>query len=151
LGYLSGFSIEDAESLNRLASWALGDFVYRSALQALTGHYDSELFEKLEEQGIVRGVFGKVLSKTLRSDSDQGFRTNLIIADKRLCVTSVQPRTELHVPAYMLTSVGRELLALVAPAVDQDYLNLVVQDLHARGMSVDVSTNDADPSALQVC
>ncbi|OUR99201.1 hypothetical protein A9Q81_11535 [Gammaproteobacteria bacterium 42_54_T18] len=151
LGYLSGFSIEDAGNLNRLASWTLGDFVYRSALQALSGHFDSELFEKLEEHGIVRGVFGKVLSKALRSDSDQGFHASLIIADKRLSITSVQPRTELHVPAYMLTSVGRELLALVAPAVDQDYLNLVVQDLHARGMSVDVVENDADPSALQVC
>lgn len=64
LEYLSGFSLEDAENLNRLASWALVDFVYRSALQALPDHYDSELFERLEEQGIVRGVFGKVLVMT---------------------------------------------------------------------------------------
>lgn len=151
LEFLSGFSIEDAENLNRLASWTIGDFVYRSALQALAGHYDSEMFERLEEQGVVRGVFGKVLSKTLRSDSDHGFHANLTVADKHLHITSTQPRNELHVPAYMLTSVGRELLALVAPNVDKDYLNLVVQDLHARGMSVEISENDADPSALQVC
>jgi len=151
LEFLSAFSLEDAESLNRLASWTIGDFVYRSALQALAGHYDSEMFEKLEEQGVVRGVFGKVLSKTLRSDSDHGFHADLTVADKSLRITSVQPRNELHVPAYMLTSVGRELMALVAPSVDQDYLNLVIQDLHARGMAVEVSENDADPSALQVC
>lgn len=151
LEYLSGFGLEDAENLNRLASWALGDFVYRSALQALPDHYDSELFERLEEQGIVRGVFGKVLSKALRTDTDDGFRCVLLVADKRLTITSNQARTELHVPAYMLTSVGRELLTLVAPTVDQDYLELVIQDLHARGMSVDVNDNESDPSALQVC
>lgn len=151
LEYLSGFSLEDAENLNRLASWALVDFVYRSALQALPDHYDSELFERLEEQGIVRGVFGKVLSKALHTDTDAGFRCVLTIADKKLTVTSTQARTELHVPAYMLTSVGRELLTLVAPSVDKDYLDLVIQDLHARGMSVAVDQNDSDPSALQVC
>ncbi|MCG8313606.1 MAG: DUF2806 domain-containing protein [Pseudomonadales bacterium] len=151
LEYLSGFGLEDAENLNRLASWTLGDFVYRSALQALPDHFDSELFERLEEQGIVRGVFGKVLSKVLRTNMDGGFRCVLGIADKRLTITSTQARTELNVPAYMLTSVGRELLTLVAPSVDQDYLELVVQDLHARGMSVDIEDNESDPSALQVC
>lgn len=151
LEYLSGFGLEDAENLNRLASWTLSDFVYRSALQALPDHYDSELFERLEEQGIVRGVFGKVLSKVLRTDMDGSFRTVLHIADKKLTITSTQARTELHVPAYMLTSVGRELLTLVAPPVDKDYLELVIQDLHARGMSVTVEENESDPSALQVC
>ncbi len=151
LEYLSGFGLEDAENLTRLASWSLTDFVYRSALQALPDHYDSELFERLEEQGIVRGVFGKVLSKALHTDMDGGFRCVLTIADKRLTITSTQARTELHVPAYMLTSVGRELLTLVAPTVDKDYLELVIQDLHARGMSVSVADNESDPSALQVC
>lgn len=151
LEYLSGFGLEDAENLNKLASWTMADFVYRSALQALPDHYDSELFERLEEQGIIRGVFGKVLSKALRTDMDGGFRCVLTIADKKLTITSTQARTELHVPAYMLTSVGRELLTLVAPQVDDAYLQFVTQDLHARGMSVDVKDNEADPSALQVC
>lgn len=150
LEFLSASGLEDAENLNRLASWALGDFVYRTAIQALPDHYDSELFERLEEQGILRGVYGKVLSKVLRTDMDTGFRCVLLIADRKLSITSNQSRTELHVPAYMLTSVGRELLTLVAPPVDEEYLEFVVQDLQARGMSVNVSRNDADPSALQV-
>jgi hypothetical protein len=138
LSYLSGFSLEDAENLNRLASWTLGDFVYRTALQALPDHYDSELFERLEEQGIIRGVFGKVLSKVLRTDMDNGFRCAVTLADHHMLITSSQARTELHVPGYMLTSVGRELLSLLTPRADQVYLDFVVQDLQARGMSVTV-------------
>ena len=149
LEYLSFFTLEDAENLNRLASWACGDFVYRSALQALPDHFDSELFERLEEQGIVRGVFGKVLSKALHSESDDGFRYRMAVANRCITITSTQPRNELHVPAYMITHVGRELLSLVAPPVDQAYLELVVQDLHARGMSLQVNEIQQDRTVLQ--
>ena len=149
LEYLAFFTLEDAENLNRLASWACGDFVYRSALQALPDHFDSELFERLEEQGIVRGVLGKVLSKTLLSEIDGGFRYRMLIADRCLTISSPQPRNELHIPAYMITHVGRELLSLVAPPVDHAYLELVVQDLHARGMTIQVAEMSQDRSALQ--
>jgi len=150
LGDLSEFSIKDAENLSKLASWTIGDFVYRSALQALTGRFDSKLFETLEENGIVRGVFGKVLSKTLHSEVHHGFLANLVLADKKLKLTSTQPRTELHVPAYKLTSVGRELLPLVTSSVDQEYLNHVLQDLHARGISVSIVDIVPDSSTLQL-
>lgn len=149
LEYLAFFTLEDAENLNRLASWACGDFVYRSALQALPDHVDPALFERLEEQGIVRGVLGKVLSKTLHSESRDGFRFQMVLADRRITIASPQPRDELHVPAYIITHVGRELLSLVAPPVDQAYLELVVQDLHARGMSIQVAEVPQDRSILQ--
>lgn len=138
LEQLSSFSHEDAENLNKVASWACGDFIYRSALQALPDHFETELFEQLEEQGIVRGVFGKVLSKTLRSEQDQDFSHKIPMAGKILTIRSTQPRSELHVPAYMLTSVGRELISLVSPEIDHAYLKLVAQDLQARGMSVQI-------------
>ncbi|PJF33138.1 MAG: hypothetical protein CUN57_02940 [Phototrophicales bacterium] len=92
-----------------------------------------------------------MLSKVLRTDTDSGFRCVLNIADKKITITSNQARTELHVPAYMLTSVGRELITLVAPPVDEEYLQFVIQDLQARGMTVSVADNETDPSALQVC
>lgn len=149
LEYLAFFTLEDAENLNRLGSWTFGDFVYRSALQALPDHFDSELFDRLEELGIVRGVFGKVLSKALHSERDDLFQYRLTVADRCLTITSTQPRSELHVPAYMITHLGRELLSLVAPPVDQSYLELVVQDLHARGMSIQVTEIPQDRSILQ--
>lgn len=149
LEYLAFFTLEDAENLNRLASWCCGDFVYRSALQALPGQFDTDLFERLEEQGIVRGVFGKVLSKALLSEVDNGYRYRMTLADRQILITSPQMRTELHVPAYMVTHVGRELLSLVSPPVDQAYLELVVQDLQARGMSVQVAELAQDRTILQ--
>lgn len=136
LEYLSFFTLEDAENLNRLASWSCGDFIYRSALHALPNHFETQMLERLEEQGIVRGVFGKVLSKTLQSQTEDRFQCRLPVADRLLLISTAAARTELHVPAYMITTVGRELLSLVAPPADQDYLELVMQDLHARGMQV---------------
>lgn len=149
LEYLSFFTLEDAENLNRLASWACGDFVYRSALHALPDHFDTRTLERQEEQGIVRGVFGKVLAKTLPSERSDLFQCRLLVADRCLTVTSAQSRTELHVPAYMITTVGRELLSLVAPPADQDYLELVMQDLHARGMQVRMTEISRDASSLR--
>jgi len=138
LEHLSCFSLEDAESLSKLGSWACGDFIYRSALQALPREFDLDLFEGLEEQGIIRGVQGKVLSKTLFSDSDSNFVCQFPIGDKQLLIQSNQPRPELHVPAYMITLVGRELISLVNATADSAYMEAMVQDLHARGMSVSV-------------
>ncbi|MCP5015552.1 MAG: DUF2806 domain-containing protein [Ketobacter sp.] len=139
LEYLSYFGLEDAENLNKLGGWACGDFIYRSALQALPRVFDSALFEQLEEQGIVRGVYGKVLSKTLLSQSEDHFTCDLKLAGKLLNISSNQPRPELHVPAYMITSIGRELISLVNATADMEYLEAMVQDLHARGMSVTLS------------
>lgn len=149
LEYLAFFTLQDAENLNRLGAWSCGDFIYRSALPALPEHVDPELFEHLEEQGIVRGVSGKVLSRTLRSEVGGRFHYRMFIADCCLTITCSQPRDELHVPAYLITHVGRELLALVAPPVDRAYLDLVMQDLHARGMEVQVTEMPSNRSTLQ--
>lgn len=138
LEFLSYFSLEDAENLNKLGSWACGDFIYRSALQALPREFDIALFERLEEQGIVRGVHGKVLSKTLPSQSENSFACQLKVADKQLSIQSSQARPELHVPAYMITGIGRELISLVNSSADMAYVEAMVQDLHARGMSVTI-------------
>ena len=74
----------------------------------------------------------------------------MALADRRLIVSSPQPRTELHVPAYIITRVGRELLSLVAPPADADYLELVRQDLQARGMTVRVAELPRDTPSLEV-
>ncbi len=138
LEHLACFSLEDAEGLNKLGAWACGDFVYRSALQALPREFDLDLFENLEEQGIIRGVHGKVLSKTLFSQSQTHFVCRISMTDKHLLIQSSQPRPELHVPAYMITKLGRELISLVNAPVDTAYLEAMMQDLHARGMSVSI-------------
>lgn len=149
LDYLASFSLQDADNLNRLASWTCGDFIYRSALPELPPQVDPEFFERLEEQGILRGVSGKVLSRTLRSEANGRFYRRLHIADCCLTITSPQPRDELHVPAYVVTHVGRELLGLVTPMVDRVYLDLVVQDLRARGLDVQLTLMQANRPAVQ--
>ncbi len=150
LEQLSCFSLEDAEALNKLGSWVCGDFIYRSALQALPREFDMELFEGLEEQGILRGVHGKVLSKTLYSQSETDFIHELALADKVIRIHCPQPRPELHVPAYMISRVGRELISLGNASVDEAYLEAMVQDLHARGMSVSVGNTSHSPNQTNI-
>ncbi|MDY6919668.1 MAG: DUF2806 domain-containing protein [Pseudomonadota bacterium] len=138
LEHLSCCSLEDAEMLTRLGSWLCGDFLYRSALQAVAEPHHVACFERLEEQSLIRGVTGKVLTKTLYSQKDKSFSCVLPVADKRLQIESSQARTELHVPAYTVTHLGRELVALVQVTVDPPYLDTLVQDLQARGLNVSV-------------
>lgn len=142
LAYLSNFSLEDAENLTHLASWLCGDFIYRSALQAISSPIDSaSMLHRLEEQSIVRGVTGKVLTKTLLSESETEFSYQMVLADKLLLIQSRQARPELNIPAYLITSVGKELLSLVPGIADPPYLELIVQDLQARGMTVKIVDN----------
>ena len=150
LEHLSCFSLEDAEGLTKLGAWVCGDFIYRSALQALPREFDMDLFERLEEQNILRGVHGKVLSKTLLSQSETHFVHEMVLADRLVKVESPQPRPELHVPAYMITRVGRELISLVNVSADGAYLEAMVQDLHARGMSVSISSQNANSNHTHI-
>lgn len=150
LEHLSCFSLEDAEGLTKLGAWGCGDFIYRSALQALPREFDMDLFERLEEQNILRGVHGKVLSKTLLSQSESHFVHEMVLADRLVKVESPQPRPELHVPAYMITRVGRELISLVNVSADGAYLEAMVQDLHARGMSVSISSQNANSNHTHI-
>lgn len=138
LDLLACMSLEDAELLSRLSALTLGDFVYRSALQALQEQYDPEMLEKLEELGIIRGVFGKVYSKVLRTDANPHFRCSLTLGDKRLLISADQDRNELSIPAYLLSNLGKEIISLFSAAADKAYLDLVISDLHARGMKVSV-------------
>lgn len=149
LEYLSFFDLQDASNLNRLASWSFGDFICRSALDELSDDADLDVLERLEEQGILRGVRGKVLSKTLVSDIETGFRCQLSIAGRRLVVLGTQSRDELQIPAFLVTHVGQELLSLVAPPVDQVYLDQVVLDLRARGMTVQLKPSTSGQSDRQ--
>lgn len=142
LDLLACMTLEDAEMLNKLMGLTLDDFVYRSAVQALHEQYDPEMLEKLEELGVIRGVFGKVYSKVLRSISDSRFHCVLCIGDKQLTLTSDADRTELSIPAYLLTNLGKEIISLFSAAAETTYLDLVVSDLHARGLKVAIS--DAD-------
>lgn len=139
LDLLSMMTLEDAEMLNRLTGLTLDDFVYRSAVQALFEQYDPEMFEKLEELGIIRGVFGKVYSKVLRSSVDSRFQCALTVADKQVTIVAESDRHELSIPAYLLTNLGRELISLFSAVVEQEYLSLVINDLQARGMKVSVT------------
>lgn len=142
LDLLGCMTLEDAELLNKLTGLTLDDFVYRSAVQALHDRYDSEMLEKLEELGILRGVFGKVYSKVLRSELDTRFQCVLKIGDKQLTLASELDRNELSIPAYLLTSLGKEIISLFSATAEKDYMQLVVSDLQARGMKVSVTDHD---------
>lgn len=147
---LACFSLEDAEALSKLGAWTCGDFIYRSALQAMPRELDMDLFERLEEGGIIRGVQGKVLSKTLYSQTETRFRHELVIADKLLIVESNIPRPELHIPAYLLTRVGQQLINLISATADMGYMEAVVQDLHLRGMSVSIPDPGDSKAKIEV-
>lgn len=150
LNLLALMTLEDAEMLNTLTGLTLDDFVYRSAVQALHEQHESEMFETLEDIGILRGVFGKVCSRVLRSASSQRFECTLTLGDKQLTLVSDSDRNELSIPAYVLTSLGKEIISLFSAAAEKDYLELVVSDLQARGMKVSVSDADSQDYGRKV-
>lgn len=138
LDVLAALSLEEAELINRLSGFVLGDFVSRTALLAVEDHAEPEWLASLEELGILRGVSGRTCNKTLRSQSDEGFVFDVITTDKRLSLQGSSAKGELVLPAYLLTVLGQDIVGLFSAPVDERYLALVVDDLGARGVSVTV-------------
>jgi hypothetical protein len=138
LDVLAALSLEEAELINRLSGYVLGDFVSRTALHATEDQADPEWLASLEELGILRGVSGRTCNKTLRSQQPDGFHYEIMTVDKRIGFQGIAHKEELMLPAYLLTVMGQDIVGLFSAPLDERYFSHVTDDLKARGVEVTV-------------
>ncbi len=150
LDVLASMSLQEAELVNRLSTFVLGDFVVRTAVLAMEDQPEPEWLGRLEELGLLRGVSGRTCNKVLKSTQAGHFLLEFHTVEKRLTLSSEVEKDEVVVPAFLLSALGRDMVGLFSGSVDERYLALVGNELRVRGieMSVsDVSTSAADRKA----
>ncbi len=136
LEQLSLWGIEDAENLQKMASWVCGDFVHRGVFEAQRQAPTWEILRTMEDQGILRGVYGKVLCKSLYSESHDYFLSRITIGSMIFELSAPYWQEDIQIPAFLLTQLGKQLVRLVSVPIDPRYREAILQDFKVRGISI---------------
>ncbi|MBL4868186.1 MAG: DUF2806 domain-containing protein [Pseudomonadales bacterium] len=136
IGCLSQMSESEAEMLHIVSRLNLGGFIYKEATDYFKPEIHLDMFEKLEEMGILYGVrYGDCL-KQLENHSEAGFKIVLRCHNKAIFIQKDESDLVLQVPIYGITTIGKIIMELGKGDADMGYLWAVSNDLKAKGLKV---------------
>lgn len=152
LDFVGNLSNEEAKRIERLSRFVITDFIARDQKQILAeeGVTFGELLY-LQDLGVISGVESIGLSLTLRSNDQQKFVKPLCSHGRVLVVTHDDPKKEFKVQAYMVTTIGKQVLRLGKFAPHERYLRAVGEELKKAGATVAIADyRDIDENQIQI-
>lgn len=126
----------DIEMLELCARFCFDGFIYRQPGNYFSATLHLPLFEKLEELGLLRGVYGRPESWLLRSTTADRFAAILPCGNSAIFVEGGAPQDDFRLPVYRLTRFGQEVFSLCREAADSAYLLAVAGELKKQGFEV---------------
>lgn len=140
LEFLRGLSKEEAEQISKLASFVVEGRIVRSLKQYLNEQGVSfGLLLSMQELGLLSGVEAIGLNTTYTSIVAERFVCALRSNGKVVVVEHEDPKKELKLEVYLLTSVGAQLLGLGNFLSNLDYLRLVGKEIVKQGFGVSLA------------
>lgn len=139
LEFLRNLSKEEAELISKAAKFVVQGQIYRNKdtfLQKANLSFSSLLF--LQEIGILSGVEAIGLQTTWTSLDKDRYLKALISNNKIILLEHEDIKKEATAEIYMITSVGKQILALASFGSDMDYLLSIAKDYAAQGYKVSV-------------
>jgi len=134
LDFMRHLSSTDVQTIEIASQFSFGDFIFREARGYFVPEIHKPIFELLESWSLLTGVTRGDKWATLVADA--GSETILLRCRRRaLLVTPVDPQG-LHLPVYMLTRLGREVMNLINRDADIAYLWAIATDLKSLGCGV---------------
>lgn len=158
LSFLHNLDKDEAQLIAQAMPFVIEDFIFSKA---------NELLEKvglpfgkllaLQELGLITGVEGRGLSKQYSAQPGKQFR--MLIRNYSLAIGFIANKdvTTLEIPAYVVTTVGRQLTRLGNFQPNPEYLQFVGEFIKDKGFDVllgtpldrlDGTTTLIDPKAL---
>lgn len=113
LEFLRHLSVHEAQVIVKACALVFDKFIYAiddAVLEALGLDFDG--MQLLRELGIVDQTGGFVVAMTYDSDSQTTFTGRLTCHDTTIEITHPDPKKRLQLPAYPVTTLGREVLRL---------------------------------------
>lgn len=139
LDFLHKLTKDDAETISKIA---------RYRLEERNDHYiyypTQEFFDKkgltlttileLESLGLINFVGGKLIHRWRTKDKEE--LTGLILYLNKAIFLIHEEKKELAVNQISITKIGKEIMSLGNFEIDQDYLNLLINELKNHGCRV---------------
>ncbi|MBV1882355.1 MAG: DUF2806 domain-containing protein [Pseudomonadales bacterium] len=144
---LSQMSEREVEMLHIISRLSMGGVICREATGYFKEEIHGELFEKLEELGVIFGVRYGNCSTQIKSQSNSSFKAVLRCQNKAIYIQHDLSDSEFEVPIYGITSHGKAIMSLGKGDADMGYLWAVSSDLKARGYQVSLGDWVGDDDA----
>jgi hypothetical protein len=142
--YLRRVSPGEAKNIERIACLALKDY-YSGAMKKNTFIYKGEdslkdisknLILELEEAGIMNTATLGFTVKLAAVKHEEKWIRALQFQDRLLFAETDDPKTELSLKVFRLTSLGAEIISLGHFEINRDYLGKVIGNIKAQGFRV---------------
>jgi hypothetical protein len=137
LDFLRTVSKNEAEVFSTLARFVISDRVMRSQVAHLeTNGLSFTVLLRMQALGLLSGVDSANLTSTFKTDVEGRFRSVFVSHNKALVVEHEDAAKTLDLEVYLLTDVGKQVLALGAFLADTDYMTLVAKEIIRKGFAV---------------
>lgn len=132
LEFLRNISRSEAEAIELLARYSLGDVIYCGEPPLLEAQgMNLSFLLAMQDLGVISGVGGLGLTLTIRTSTPDMFEKAFIIGHRVVIVAHADAQKNLVLPIYVVTRLGQEVFRLAAPEPSDLYL----RDLGAAAIS----------------
>lgn len=149
MNFLHNLSQEEAKLIEKAMPFIVDGMVYREATDLLEreGLAFSQILQ-LQELGVLSGVESIGLSRTYKSNGVQGLAQLLSSHNLAIGARHTDPNVGLELPAYIVTSLGKQLATLGSFESNVEYLRLIGRKIKEKGFSVEIGTPIATPTGV---
>lgn len=143
LDFLRHLSATDVQTIEIASQLSFGDFIFREARGYFVPEIHKPVFELLEAYNLLTGVSRGDKWTTLAAP-DPKQPVLLRCQSRALLVTPADPQG-LHLPVYMLTRLGKEVMQFVRRDADVAYLWAIATELKSLGCTVQLGECVEEP------
>jgi hypothetical protein len=147
--FLRNISQPEAESIERLSTLLVGDFIYREDSALSLAGVDFKFLLSMQDLGLISGVEALGLELTIGSAEQTGFKQVFVTRDRALVITHPEKR-ELKLPVYGVSAIGLEVMRLGTQPSNADYLTQMAKKLCDQGFTALLGKyRRVDPTQIQ--
>lgn len=143
LDFLRHLSGTDVQTIEIASQFSFGDFIFREARGYFVPEIHKPVFELLESYNLLTGVSRGDKWTTLTT-ADHKQPILLRCHSRALLVTPADPEG-LHLPVYILTKLGREVMRFIHRDADVAYLWAIATELKSLGCTVQLGECVEEP------
>lgn len=137
LEFLKTLSKSEAESISKLARYAIDGIIARGQKQYLSDiGLSFGMLLKMQEIGVISGVEAVGLTTSYKSVTEDRFIKALLSNGKALIIEHADPIKILKLEVYLLTEIGSQILGLGSFEPELEYLRLVGKQIAGQGFTV---------------
>ncbi|MFQ2097200.1 DUF2806 domain-containing protein [Aeromonas veronii] len=132
LEFMRNLSQEEAKIIERIATFVIADIIFRDE----SFNIPFDLLLTAQELGVISGVDSIGVEHTLMSLDHSRYERSFTSNGKLMIIENDDPIKTLKIPTYLLTSIGKQVLALVKTPPNIEYLEQAATIIYRQGFSV---------------